>query len=89
MTTTIIRRKYWSAGKWEYGYELGKARNLYYVKFLYPSAFVGKKEGNELKLYKTLKMAEKKISNFVNRNPAISIEKLKAELAEMKSHRRK
>ena len=86
---TCIRRKFWTVGVHKYGYELGNARSLYYVKFFYPSAFIGKKEGNKLKLYKTLKMAEKKVSNFVKQNPAISIEKLKADIAEMKNHRRK
>lgn len=84
MELTVIRKKFWTAGKWEYGYELGKARTLYYVKFFYPSAFIGKKEGTELKLYKTLKMAEKKISNFKDKNPAISIEKSREDMSRWK-----
>jgi hypothetical protein len=86
---TVIRKKFWTVGVHEYGYELGKVRSTYYVKFLYPAAFYGHKEGNYLKLYKTLKMAEKKISNFVEQHPARSLAEVKASLAEMKSHRRK
>jgi hypothetical protein len=83
-----IRTRFWSAGKHEYGYELGKANRSYYVKFLYPSAFWGYKEGNELKLYKTLKMAEKKISNFEQQHPPETLEEVRRKIAEFKAERK-
>lgn len=84
MGPTVIRFKTWEVGAHTYGYEIGKARSLFYVKFLYPSAFFGHKEGRELKLYKTLKMAEKKVSNFEKQNPPISLTDLRAQIAKHK-----
>ena len=60
-----IETKYWKDHAWEFGYELGKADKYYYVKFWWPAYLqAGKKEGNELKLYKKLSTAETKILNF-------------------------
>jgi hypothetical protein len=88
MEPTVIRFKTWEAGAHTYGYEIGKAHSLYYVKFFYPAAFFGHKEGNVLKLYKTLHMAEKKVSNFEKNNPPISLAALRAQIAKHKEEGR-
>ena len=65
----VIRKEYWKDHAWEFGYEIGKANKLYYVKFWYPAYLqAGKKEGNYLKLYKKLSTAEAKASKFRKTN---------------------
>jgi hypothetical protein len=67
----VIETKYWKDHAWEFGYELGIANKLFYVKFWYPAYLqASKKEGNILKLYKKLSTAKAKILKFKKENGA-------------------
>jgi hypothetical protein len=89
MTTDIedIRRKYWFCGKHEYGYRIGKVRTRYFVEYMFPAYFFGKSYAKHLKIYKSLKMAERYAARFEKQNPAKSLEDVQKDLAEMKRKR--
>lgn len=82
-----IRKKYWKCGKHEYGYRIGKAHSLYFVEYMSPAYFFGNPKAKDLKMYKTLKMAERYAELFEKKNPAISLEDLQKDIAVWKKRK--